>query len=435
MSVHAGYITFVPVRRRKGNGATAMAQPGGPALPAREQLELLRRGAAEIVSEEELLQKLQRSVETGRPLRVKLGLDPTAPDLHIGHTVVLRKLRQFQDLGHQVVLIIGDFTGRIGDPTGKSVTRPQLTEEQVRANARTYAEQLGRILDMERTELTFNARWLGPMTFADVIRLAARYTVARMLERDDFAQRYREGRPIAIHEFLYPLAQAYDSVAVRADVELGGTDQKFNLLVGREIQREYGQEAQVALLMPLLEGTDGKDKMSKSLGNYIAIADPPGEMFGKTMSIPDELIVKYMVLATDLDMGEIRRLEQGMASGQVNPRDAKLRLAHALVRMYHGRAAADAAQEEFLRVFSRHELPAEMPEVVLPAPRLDAVRLLRAAGMAPSNSEARRLIEQGAVRLDGQRVASPQDELAPADGAVLQVGKRRFARLRLPGSR
>ena len=411
----------------------ATTRASGASLSAQEQLEILRRGAAEIVSEAELLQKLQRSLETGRPLRVKLGLDPTAPDLHIGHTVVLRKLRQFQDLGHQVVLIIGDFTGRIGDPTGKSVTRPQLSDEEVRANARTYAEQLGRILDLERTELTFNARWLGAMTFADVIRLAARYTVARMLERDDFAQRYREGRPIAIHEFLYPLAQAYDSVAVRADVELGGTDQKFNLLVGREIQREYGQEPQVALLMPLLEGTDGKDKMSKSLGNYIGIAEPPGEMFGKTMSIPDELIVKYMVLATDLDMAEIRRLEQGMAEGRVNPRDAKLRLAHALVRMYHGQAAADAAQEEFLRVFSRHELPADMPEVVLPAPRLDAVQLLRVAGMAPSNSEARRLIEQGAVRLDGQRVTSPQEELAPADGAVLQVGKRRLARLRLPG--
>ncbi|WPD19849.1 tyrosine--tRNA ligase [Thermaerobacter composti] len=410
-----------------------MARRAETALSPREQLEVLRRGAAEIVTEDELLRKLERSVRTGRPLRVKLGLDPTAPDLHLGHTVVLRKLRQFQDLGHQVVLIIGDFTGRIGDPTGKSVTRPQLTEEQVRENARTYAEQLGRILDMERTELTFNDRWLGAMTFADVVRLAAKYTVARMLERDDFAQRYREGRPIAIHEFLYPLAQAYDSVAVRADVELGGTDQKFNLLVGREIQREYGQEPQVALLMPLLEGTDGRDKMSKSLGNYIGIAEPPGEMFGKTMSIPDPLIVKYMVLATDLDMDEIRRLERGMAEGTVNPRDAKLRLAHALVRMYHGKAAADAAQEEFLRVFSRHELPAAMPEVTLPAPRLDAVRLLRVAGMAPSNSEARRLIEQGAVRLDGRRITDPHAALAPADGAVLQVGKRRFARLRLPG--
>ena len=412
-------------------------RPTGPApsgraaeLSPEEQLEVLRRGAAEIISEEELLAKLRRAQATGRPLRVKLGLDPTAPDIHLGHTVVLRKLRQFQDLGHQVVLIIGDFTGRIGDPTGKSVTRPQLTEEEVRANARTYAEQFSRILDPARTEITFNNDWLGRLTFADVIHLAARYTVARMLERDDFAQRYREGRPIAIHEFLYPLAQAYDSVAVRADVELGGTDQKFNLLVGREIQREYGQEPQVALLMPLLEGTDGKDKMSKSLGNYIGIAEPPGEMFGKTMSIPDELIVKYMVLATDLDMDEIRRLERGMAAGEINPRDAKLRLAHALVRMYHGPAAADAAREEFLRVFSRGQLPREMPEVHLPAPRLDAVRLLRVAGMAASNSEARRLIEQGAVRLDGRRLANPQEELTPADGAVLQVGKRRFARLR-----
>lgn len=404
------------------------------ALTPEEQLEQLRRGAAEIISEEELLEKLRRSRREGRPLRVKLGLDPTAPDIHLGHTVVLRKLRQFQDLGHQVVLIIGDFTGRIGDPTGKSVTRPQLTEEEVRANAATYARQLGKILDPARTEIVFNNDWLGRLTFAEVIHLAARYTVARMLERDDFAQRYREGRPIAIHEFLYPLAQAYDSVAVRADVELGGTDQKFNLLVGREIQREYGQEAQVALLMPLLEGTDGRDKMSKSLGNYIGIDEPPAEMFGKTMSIPDELIVKYMTLVTDLDLEEIRGLERGMAAGEVNPRDAKLRLAHALVRMYHGQEAADAAREEFLRVFSRGELPSELPELAVAAGEMDAVRLLRETGMAASNSEARRLIGQGAVRLDGLRVTDPNAPLRIADGAVLQVGKRRFARLRVhPG--
>ncbi|HEY8393328.1 MAG TPA: tyrosine--tRNA ligase [Thermaerobacter sp.] len=401
------------------------------ALAPEEQLEQLRRGVAEIISEEELLEKLRRARREGRPLRVKLGLDPTAPDIHIGHTVVLRKLRQFQDLGHQVVLIIGDFTGRIGDPTGKSVTRPQLTEEEVRANAATYARQLGKILDPARTEIVFNNEWLGRLTFVDVIQLAARYTVARMLERDDFAQRYREGRPIAIHEFLYPLAQAYDSVAVRADVELGGTDQKFNLLVGREIQREYGQEPQVALLMPLLEGTDGREKMSKSLGNYIGIDEPPAEMFGKTMSIPDELIVKYMTLVTDLDLDEIRRLERGMAAGEVNPRDAKLRLAHALVRMYHGQEAADAAREEFLRVFSRGELPSELPEVTVAPGEIDAVRLLRDTGMAASNSEARRLITQGAVRLDGERVSDPHARLRIADGAVLQVGKRRFARLRV----
>ncbi|MFS8639358.1 MAG: tyrosine--tRNA ligase [Symbiobacteriaceae bacterium] len=404
------------------------------ALTPEEQLEHLRRGAAEIISEDELLDKLRRSRREGRPLRVKLGLDPTAPDIHLGHTVVLRKLRQFQDLGHQVVLIIGDFTGRIGDPTGKSVTRPQLTEAEVRANAATYARQLGKILDPARTEIVFNNDWLGRLTFAEVIQLAARYTVARMLERDDFAQRYREGRPIAIHEFLYPLAQAYDSVAVRADVELGGTDQKFNLLVGREIQREYGQEPQVALLMPLLEGTDGRDKMSKSLGNYIGIDEPPAEMFGKAMSIPDELIVKYMTLVTDLDLEEIRSLERGMAAGRVNPRDAKLRLAHALVRMYHGQEAADAAQDEFLRVFSRRELPSELPELAVAAGEMDAVRLLRETGMAASNSEARRLIGQGAVRLDGQRVTDPNAPLHIADGAVLQVGKRRFARLRVhPG--
>ncbi len=399
-------------------------------LSPEEQLEILKRGTAEIVSEEELLAKLRKSVKTGKPLRVKLGVDPTAPDIHLGHTVVLRKLKQFQDLGHEVVLLIGDFTGRIGDPTDRSETRKQLSEEEVKRNAATYIEQIGKVLDREKLIVDFNSRWLAPMTFADVVELASKYTVARMLERDDFARRYREGCPLHVHEFFYPLMQGYDSVALEADVELGGTDQKFNLIMARHIQREYGMEPEVAMLTPLIEGTDGVQKMSKSAGNYIGIDEPPEEMFGKTMSIPDELIVRYMTLLTDIPMEEIGSWESGMASGRVNPRDAKLYLAEELVRMYHGAEEARRAREGFIKVFSRGQLPEDMPEVHLDGGTIGLVDLLLKAGFASSKSEARRFIRGGAVRLNGEKVMHQDARVTVEDGAVVQVGKRKFARLR-----
>ncbi|MDI6871993.1 MAG: tyrosine--tRNA ligase [Bacillota bacterium] len=401
------------------------------------ELELLKRGAADIINEESLRAKLARARASGQPLRVKLGTDPSAPDIHLGHAVVYRKLKQFQDLGHEVYFLIGDFTGRIGDPTGKSETRPALTKEEVEANARTYEEQLAKILDPERIHVVFNSAWLESLTFADVLRLAGKYTVARMLERDDFARRYAEQRPIFIHEFFYPLMQGYDSVALQADVELGGTDQKFNLLVGRELQREYGQEPQVALMMPLLVGTDGLNKMSKSLGNYIGINEPPEEMYGKTMSIPDSLMISYFELTTDLPLPEIRRLEAGLAAGSLHPRDVKRRLAREIVALYHGHEAAVQAEEHFDRLFLKKDLPEEMPEVKLDraeltsAGRMWIVRLLSRCGLAQSNAEARRLVQQGGVKLDGAVVSDPEVEVSVADGGVVQVGKRQFRRLRL----
>ncbi len=404
--------------------------------PVEEQLERLRRGVAEIISEAELADKLRRSRAEGRPLLVKLGLDPSAPDLHLGHTVVLRKLRQFQDLGHRVVCLIGDFTGRVGDPSGKSETRRQLSEEEVRANAETYRRQVFKILDPERTVIDFNSRWLAPLTFADVVLLASRVTVARLLERDDFAARYREGRPIHLHEFFYPLMQGYDSVALRADVELGGTDQRFNLMMARHIQREYGQEPEVAVLTPIVEGLDGVQKMSKSLGNYIGITEPPDEMYGKTMSIPDTLIVRYLEHFTDVPLAEIRRMEADMAAGRLNPRDAKMRLAREIVTLYHGADAARRAEEGFVRRFRLGELPEEMAEVRLspdefPGGRVWLPRLLVRCGLVPSTSEGRRKVLEGAVRLDGERLSDPAAEVAVTDGLVLQVGKRRVARVRL----
>ncbi len=400
--------------------------------PIEEQLKVIRRGAEEIIPEAELIEKLKRSAATGKPLVVKLGCDPTFPDLHLGHTVVLRKLRQFQDLGHQAVLIIGDFTAMIGDPTGRSKTRPALTLEQTREYGKTYFEQASKILDPERTLVRYNSAWLGKMTFRDVIELSARYTVARMLERDDFQQRYQAGEPIGIHEFLYPLAQAYDSVAIQADVELGGTDQKFNLLVGRDIQQAYGQEPQIAVLMPLLEGLDGVQKMSKSLGNYIAINEPPEEMYGKVMSLPDQLIYRYFELVTDVPEEELPRLKR-MAAEQ--PRDAKHFLAWTIVRMYHGEEAAHRAREYFERTIIRKELPEDIPEVVLSGEdvrQISLPELLYRAGLVSSKSEARRLIKQRAVQLNGERVTDPNlvidmHEQAPL---VLRVGKRRFARVR-----
>ncbi len=398
------------------------------------QFDLLRRGAAEIVPEDEFRAKLARSVRTGQPLRVKLGLDPSAPDIHLGHTVVLHKLRQFQELGHEVHLVIGDFTGRIGDPTGKSETRKQLSEEEVKRNAETYVQQFSKVLDMNRVKLHYNSHWLAPLTFAQVIELAAKVTVARMLERDDFAKRMEQELPISVHEFFYPLMQGYDSVALQADVELGGTDQKFNLLMGRTLQREYGQEPQVALTMPLIEGLDGVQKMSKSLGNYIGIDEPPSEMYGKAMSIPDELMVKYFELVTDLPADELARLKAELADGRLHPRDAKMQLARTIVRMYHGEAAAEEAQQHFVTVFQQGGLPEEIPVVPL-APdvaedgQVWIVQLLSALRLVPSNAEARRMVQQGGVRVDGERIDDINARLPLRDGMVVQVGKRKFAKV------
>lgn len=402
-----------------------------------KQLDTIRRGAAEIIQEMDLQDKLARTSREKRPLRVKLGLDPTAPDIHLGHTVVLQKLRQFQELGHQVILIIGDFTGRIGDPTGRSETRRALSEEEIIVNARTYQEQVFKILDPGRTQITYNSRWLAPLTFADVIHLASKYTVARMLERDDFAMRFKSGQPIGIHEFFYPLMQAYDSVALQADVELGGTDQKFNLLMGRMLQREYGQEPQVAVLMPILEGLDGVHKMSKSLGNYVGISEPPAEMYGKLMSLPDSLLLRYFELVTTLELQEVEKIKDGLARGQLHPRDAKMRLARQVVAQYHGWQEAGRAEEHFIRIFQEGALPDEIPPVSLdPAAVAGGViwapRLLVLAGLASSTSEARRLIEQGGVKLDGRKITEAQAEVNVASGMVLQVGKRKFAQLRIP---
>ncbi len=399
--------------------------------PVAEQLRQIRRGAVEIIPEEELVQKLERSYRTGKPLVVKLGCDPSRPDLHLGHAVVLRKLRQFQDLGHQAVLIIGDFTAMIGDPTGRSKTRPALTLEETRANGRTYFEQAAKILDPERTIIRYNSEWLDRMTFRDVIELAAKYTVARMLERDDFEKRYKAGEPISIHEFLYPLAQAMDSVEIQADVELGGTDQRFNLLVGRDIQQAYGQDPQVCLLMPILEGTDGVEKMSKSLDNYIGITEPPEEMYGKVLSIPDHLIYRYFELATDIPIEELPAKKE---FAERDPRNAKHELAWTIVRMYHGVEAANWARAHFERTIIRGEAPEDL-KPFRPTPdegtRIGLVNLIVQAELAPSKSEARRLIRQGAVLIDGARVTNEHLEIDLAQRApfVLKVGKRRFARV------
>jgi len=394
-----------------------------------EQMDVILRGVAEVISEEELEHKIERSLKTGKPLTVKQGFDPTAPDIHLGHTVSLRKLRQFQDLGHKVVFLIGDFTGMIGDPSGRSEMRKRLSREEVLQNAQTYQEQVFKILDPEKTVVAFNSSWCEPMKFEDVLVLTSKYTVARMLERDDFSQRYKQGKPITIMEFLYPLIQAYDSVALKADVEVGGTDQKFNLLVGRDLQREYGQEPQVALMMPLLVGTDGQEKMSKSLGNYIGINEPPEEIYGKTMSIPDFLIYPYFELATDVDASELAEVKRALKDPQVNPMDLKRRLARKLVEMYHGEEAAKRAEEAFDRVFRRREVPEDMPEYVLNEDKIWIVRLLTASGLASSNSEARRLITQGGVYIDGERVTDPNAEVEFKGGEVVRVGKRKFLRV------
>jgi len=393
-------------------------------LPASEQLQVIRKNCVDLFSEEELLERLK----TGKPMRVKLGVDPSRPDLHLGHAVVLRKLRQFQELGHKVVLIIGDFTARIGDPSGKSSTRPMLGMEEVREYAQTYQEQAYRILDRQMTEVRFNGEWLDKMHFEDVIRLAARYTVARMLERDDFHNRYVAGQPISVAEFLYPLAQAYDSVAVEADVEMGGTDQLFNLLVGRKIQEEHGQRPQVVLTMPIIEGTDGHLKMSKSLGNYIAFNDTPEDMYGKIMSIPDDLMIKYYRLLTDLAEDQVAALAHSAQDGTSNPRDFKMKLAFQMVEWLFDATQAAWAQEHFVSVFQKKNVPDQMPELPLPSRTISPVDLLVAAGVK-SKSEAKRLCQQGGVSIDERKIEDPFSSLDISSGAVLRIGKRRFFRL------
>ncbi len=395
---------------------------------AADALKLIKRGAEEILLEENLTKKLAEN----RPLRIKAGFDPTAPDLHLGHTVLINKLRQFQDLGHEVIFLIGDFTGMIGDPTGKNVTRKPLTREDVLANAQTYEEQIFKILDPEKTLVVFNSSWMGEMGAADLIQLAAKHTVARMLERDDFSKRYTGGQPIAIHEFLYPLIQGYDSVALKADVELGGTDQKFNLLVGRQLQEAFGQTPQVVLTMPILEGLDGVQKMSKSLDNYIGITEPPDEMFGKLMSISDELMWRYLELLSARSMAEIEGWRQEAEAG-ANPRDVKVRLAEEMVERFHSREAARRAHENFVARFRKGAMPDDMPELELDSSGdgMPIANLLKEAGLVSSTSEALRMIKQGAVRIDGERVEDRGLVCAKGGTRVYQVGKRRFARVKL----
>ncbi|HEY0378411.1 MAG TPA: tyrosine--tRNA ligase [Pyrinomonadaceae bacterium] len=407
-----------------------------------EQLAYLRKGTVEIIREEDLRAKLEKSARSGVPLRVKLGADPTAPDIHLGHTVVIRRLRAFQELGHTVIFLIGDFTGLIGDPSGKSATRPQLTREEINENAETYKQQIFKLLDPEKTEIRFNSEWMDKLGSDGFIRLASHVTVKQILERDDFAKRLAEEKPIALHELLYPLTQGYDSVALRADVELGGTDQKFNLLVGRNLQREYNQEPQVAVITPLLEGTDGVQKMSKSLGNYIGINEAPQEMFGKVMSISDELMWRYYELLTDLRVEEIAALRDSAGRGERNPRDLKVELAKRIITDFHSAEDAKRAEEEFNRVFKRKEAPEEVEERTVAAGSWEIKQLLIELGLAPSKAEAGRLIEQGGLYVDGERFDPkvnlvlilnqnrPGFDIGIGDIKNIRVGKRRFLRVR-----
>lgn len=430
--------------------------------PVKEQMKLLKKGAVDIIQEEDLIRKLERSRKENKPLRVKAGFDPTAPDIHLGHTVLLRKMKHFQELGHEVIFLIGDFTGLIGDPSGRSATRPAMTREEINKNAETYKQQVFKILDPEKTIIDFNSRWLGKLTSFEIIKLTSKYTVARILERDDFTKRFKAGLPISVHELLYPLMQAYDSVALQADVELGGTDQTFNLLVGREIQREYGQEPQVVLTVPLLEGLDGVEKMSKSLGNYVGINEPPEEMFGKLMSISDELMFRYYELLTDIETEQIEKWQKEAKEGQINPRDLKAQLAKMIVADFWGEELARKAAEEFDRIFKHKDLPSEIEEKVIElsvqsgnelstsAERVESgesaretaqsgqqqptVRLIDVIvnlGIVPSRGEAKRLIRQGGVYLDGQRIDDIDYQL---DGSkpeqILKIGKRKFYRLK-----
>ncbi|MBI5428225.1 MAG: tyrosine--tRNA ligase [Nitrospinae bacterium] len=397
---------------------------------AEEQLKTIRRGAVEIIDEKELAALLEKSIKTGKPLRVKAGFDPTAPDLHLGHTVLLQKMKQFQELGHEAVFLIGDFTGMIGDPTGKSETRRSLTEGEVRDNARTYLDQVFKILDKDKTTVVYNSEWMKRLTSAEMIELSARYTVARMLERDDFQKRFRGNLPISIHELLYPLIQGYDSVALKADVELGGTDQKFNLLVGRDLQRAYGLPPQTVLTMPLLEGTDGVQKMSKSLGNTIGISDPPKEMFGKVMSISDDLMWRYYELLSDVATDELAALRRATRAGDLNPKDAKVRLAKELVARYHSGQAAETAAEEFDKVFKDKNVPDDMPTVKSwgPEPRW-ICKFLADNSLTDSSSAARRLIQQGAVVVNGEKIADVDFQLTGNREYLIKVGKKRFLKI------
>ena len=396
-----------------------------------EQMDVIKRGVVDLLPEEELVKKLERSRKANTPIIVKLGCDPSRPDLHLGHTVVLRKMRQFQDLGHQAILIIGDFTGMIGDPSGKSATRPALSLEETRRNGQSYFEQASKVLDQAKIKIVYNSEWLGQMNFEAVIRLASKYTVARMLERDEFRTRYQKGEPISVHEFLYPLAQAMDSVAIKSDVELGGTDQKFNLLVGRDIQREYGQEPQVILTMPLIAGTDGVQKMSKSLDNYIGISEAPNEIYGKTLSVPDSLIAAYFELLTNVPKGDLQAIKAALQDQSQNPRDSKRRLGRELVALYYSPAEAMQAEQEFDKIFIKKEIPDELatftPETADAAIRL--VKLMTASGMAATNSEAKRLIHEGGVSIDGAKVTDAESEVTLRQPFVLKVGKRRFVKI------
>ena len=393
-----------------------------------EQMDLIKRGVSEIIPEADLVQKIERSLKTNKPLKIKLGCDPSRPDLHLGHSVVLRKMRQFQDLGHHAILIVGDFTGMIGDPSGKSKTRPSLTLEETRKNGESYFEQARKILSPTNVSMVYNSDWLGPMSFADVIKLASKYTVSQMLEREDFHARFNKEEPISLHEILYPLAQGMDSVHIEADVELGGTDQKFNLLVGRALQREFGKEAQVILTMPILPGTDGVEKMSKSLDNYIGISESPRQIFGKTLSIPDRLMYDFFVLATNLPNSELPAVKESIAS---DPRNTKRRLAKELVALYHDAAAAQAAEEEFDRIFVKKDLPDEIEEKKYGTigGAVNILQLLAETGLVPSKGEARRLIEQGGVTVDGVKISDAKADVLLDGAKVLKVGKRKFLKV------
>jgi tyrosyl-tRNA synthetase len=405
-------------------------------IPIERQLEIITARTVDLVSKNELQRKLEKSIAQKRPLRIKYGADPSAPDIHLGHVVGLKKLREFQDLGHTVVFIIGDFTGMIGDPTGRSETRKPLSREEIAANALTYQEQVFRVLDQSKTEVHFNSEWCANMTFDNVLKLSARVTVAQMLARDDFQKRFRENHPISIVEFIYPIIQGYDSVMVEADVEVGGTDQLFNLLVGRDLQKSFGCEQQVVLTLPLLEGLDGAKKMSKSLGNYIGVGEPPKEMFGKVMSIPDELMWRYFSLVLCRAESEINGLKKNLETGQRHPRDIKDELARDIVAAFYGKDKAKAASEEFTRVFSEHKLPDEIATVNIPAAglkdsKIQIVALLVSAALAESNSAARRLVQQGAVKIEGQKITDAKAEVHVADGNILQAGKRGIARIKM----
>jgi len=397
--------------------------------PVNEQMDLIKRGAFEIIPEDELVQKLEKSYKENSPLKIKLGCDPTRPDLHLGHSVVLRKLAQFQDLGHDAILIVGDFTGMIGDPSGRNSSRPPLSFEEARENGKSYFEQASKILHKDKTRIVYNSEWLGKMSFEDVIKLASKYTVARMLERDDFTKRYKGGIPILIHEILYPLAQAMDSVAINSDVELGGTDQKFNLLVGRDIQREFGASPQVILTMPLLVGTDGVEKMSKSLDNYIGINESPKDIYGKTLSIADELIYTYFELTTNAMNEELVNIRQLLTDKSVNPRDLKRKLARTLVAMYHTEEAAIAAENEFDTIFIKKGLPDTIPEIKIEEIKLNILDLIVQVGFAPSKAESRRLVQQGGVSIDGEKISDITQDITFDTEKILKVGKRNFIKL------